>query len=201
MGGTAAGWNPDPNGDGIDDYTGLAVGVTPDAQSPTGYSYNGVPTYGNGAIYEGATGDADLGVGGSVANTPGYDFNAAYPSFAQESPEAYMWQQNPEARITTPSMVPLEENPFVQKFKEGRGDPFLSPKDLVKPLAWGQEYVGAPLFGIASGLTEAEQKPIYDDQGNITGYYRDPGMGGLFDIPSAIGQAITHPIREYKQGK
>ena len=63
------------------------------------------------------------------------------------------------------------------------------------------EYVGKPAFGVLSGLTEATREPIYDEQGNITGYTRDPGLGGILDIPKAVGKFVADPVGQYGEAR
>lgn len=65
----------DLNRDGIDDVTGLAIGVKADSSSPTGFSFNGTPVYANGATYTppANTGGSNGGsaAGGTAGSTPG----------------------------------------------------------------------------------------------------------------------------------
>lgn len=69
-------------------------------------------------------------------------------------------------------------------------------------LGAAREYVGSPIFGTLSGLSDAPQQPIYDDQGNIIGYKRDPG---LLEYPRELGSALkrtfTDPVEQYNRAR
>ncbi|GIW17444.1 MAG: hypothetical protein KatS3mg064_0601 [Tepidiforma sp.] len=70
----------------------------------------------------------------------------------------------------------------------------------LKVLDAPREYVGSPLFAIASGQTEAERKPVLDAEGKPTGqYYREkPGFGEMF---RAWGAALQDPVGQFKEGR
>ena len=56
----------DRNGDGLDDATGWAEGVTRSASSPTGYAYNGIPVYPDGRRYVGSTSGGQAVAGSQI---------------------------------------------------------------------------------------------------------------------------------------
>jgi hypothetical protein len=66
-------------------------------------------------------------------------------------------------------------------------------RDVLKVLDTSEK-AGGSLWSVASGLPGAERKPIKDKDGNVVGYYRDPG---LFDYPGNIartaGKLFTDP--------
>jgi len=56
----------DRNGDGLDDATGWAEGVTRSANSPTGYAFNGIPVYSDGRRYTGSVSGGQAVAGSQI---------------------------------------------------------------------------------------------------------------------------------------
>ena len=103
-----------------------------------------------------------------------------------------------DLRVTDPQQNGYEED---VRFPTG-GGMLGSPTDYILPaLNAPYDYVGKPAFGVLSGLTEADRQPIYDEYGNITGYTRDPGLGGILDIPKAVGKFIADPVGQYGEAR
>lgn len=72
---------------------------------------------------------------------------------------------------------------------------------LLEGISAPSEHLFKPAFGVISGLTEAERKPIFDAEGRIVGYYRDPGIADALSIPKAIGKLIVDPIDQWREGR
>lgn len=72
----------------------------------------------------------------------------------------------------------------------------------VTALGAAREYVGSPIFGTLSGLSDAPQQPIYDADGNIIGYKRDPGfLEYPRELGSALKRTVTDPVEQYSRAR
>jgi hypothetical protein len=146
---------------------------------------------------------------------------AAYPAFAPESwrnpvpepePETYglgfggsVFSNYGNAGTANPWDMNMNPQP-----EQGGGGFWGGVKDIagtvgsgaVTALGAAREYVGSPIFGTLSGLSDAPQQPIYDDQGNIIGYKRDPGfLEYPRELGSALKRTVTDPVEQYSRAR
>lgn len=72
-------------------------------------------------------------------------------------------------------------------------------------LGAAQRYIGEPAVGVLTGAAGMQRKPIYDAQGNITGYKREGGAGLLDYLTHDLPESVAHPgrageaFREYEK--
>lgn len=157
--------NPDANGDGLNDANGWAVGVIQDYASPTGFSYNGQPTYSNGSPYVENTyqqpgGDwynydqyKDSGTGWDTynLNNPGL----SSPDLNYQTPEDAItalrrrgqYVPNDISRADLAARVaalgtPIGDGSFGQGLKDFAGATGTAATDIISA---PQKYVGGPL--------------------------------------------------------
>ena len=157
--------NPDANGDGLNDANGWAVGVIQDYASPTGFSYNGQPTYSNGSPYVENTyqqpgGDwynydqyKDSGTGWDTynLNNPGL----SSPDLNYQTPEDAItalrrrgqYVPNDISRADLAARVaalgtPIGDGSFGQGLKDFAGATGTAAGDIISA---PQKYVGGPL--------------------------------------------------------
>lgn len=157
--------NPDANGDGLNDANGWAVGVIQDYASPTGFSYNGQPTYSNGSPYVENTyqqpgGDwynydqyKDSGTGWDTYNLnnpglPSPDLNYQTPEDAITALRRRgQYVPNDISRADLAARVaalgtPIGDGSFGQGLKDFAGAAGTAATDIISA---PQKYVGGPL--------------------------------------------------------